>query len=89
MRKDVIVKLAEHGRLNQSRLLSYCGLNLAKHKGILDDLEAKGIITKEVRMRGEQKIITYAVTGKGMDFCTMILNPYEEMFPRRDGNNVN
>jgi hypothetical protein len=33
IRKDILVLLAaEYGELNQTKLLSYCGLNLAKHK---------------------------------------------------------
>ena len=46
IRKDIILKLTEYGQLNQTSLLSYCGLNLVKHKDILDDMEAKGIIQK-------------------------------------------
>ena len=35
IRKDVILKLSEYGELNQSKLMSYCGLNNVKHKTIL------------------------------------------------------
>ena len=38
--------LAEYGELNQTKLLSYCGLNLAKHKKIIDELSEKGLIEK-------------------------------------------
>lgn len=38
--KDIILKLVERGELNQTALLSFCGLNLKKHKPILDDLES-------------------------------------------------
>ena len=41
--KDVILKLVEYGELNQTALVSFCGLNLKKHKPILDDLEANGL----------------------------------------------
>jgi predicted transcriptional regulator len=37
--KDVILKLIEYGELNQTTLVSFCRLNLKKHKSILDDLE--------------------------------------------------
>ena len=46
IRKDIIVKLSAAGELNQTKLLSYCGLNIVKHKEILDDMEAKGFIEK-------------------------------------------
>jgi predicted transcriptional regulator len=84
IRKDIILKLTEYGQLNQTSLLSYCGLNLVKHKDILDDMEAKGIIQKLEEPWGNKKIIKYSVTEKGRQFCQHILDPYEEMFPRRD-----
>ena len=37
--KDIISKLVQHGELNKSNLISYCGLNLKKHEYIIDDLE--------------------------------------------------
>jgi hypothetical protein len=36
IRKDIMFKLYEYGELNQSRLMSYCGLNNVKHKEIID-----------------------------------------------------
>jgi hypothetical protein len=32
IRKDIVLKLTEYGVLNQTTLLSYTGLNLAKHR---------------------------------------------------------
>ncbi len=84
IRKDIILKLTEHGELNQTALLSYCGLNLMKHKDILESLERKGFITKDEQAWGNKKIIKYSVTQKGREFCKMILEPYENMFPRRE-----
>lgn len=96
IRKDIILKLTEYGELNQTSLLSYCGLNLVKHKDILEEMEGKGIISKSEEPWGNKKIIKYRVTEKGRQFCRQILEPYEEMFPRRDqaknndlGNKVN
>lgn len=86
IRKDIILKLTEYGELNQTSLLSYCGLNLVKHKDILDDMEAKGIIRKTEEPWGNKRIIKYSVTEKGREFCRLILDPYEEMFPRRAKN---
>jgi len=86
IRKDIILKLTEYGELNQTSLLSYCGLNLVKHKDILDDMEAKDIIRKTEEPWGNKRIIKYSVTEKGREFCRLILDPYEEMFPRRAKN---
>jgi DNA-binding PadR family transcriptional regulator len=47
-------------------------------------MEAKGIILKTEEPWGNKKIIKYKVSEKGKEFCRLILEPYEEMFPRRD-----
>ena len=88
--KDIILKLAEHNELNQTTLLSFCGLNLNKHKSILDELESNGFIRKHELPFGKRKIFVYRPTPKGIEFCTTILEPYEMVFPRRkskDNNN--
>ncbi|MCP8313763.1 MAG: hypothetical protein H3Z53_05255 [archaeon] len=82
IRKDIILKLVQYGTLNQTALLSYCGLNLQKHKEILDEMEEKGLIAKTEEQWGSKRVITYKVTEKGRQFCKMILEPYESMFPR-------
>src|SRR6266849_9307199 len=46
IRKDIVLKLTEYGELNPTTLLSYNGLNLAKHKEILDDMERKGFVRR-------------------------------------------
>jgi len=84
IRKDIILKLAEHGEMNQTSLLSYCGLNLMKHKDILDSLERKGFIKKTEQPWGNKKMIKYDVTQKGREFCKLVLEPYEDMFPRSE-----
>jgi hypothetical protein len=48
-------------------------------------METKGIITRSEEPWGNKKIIKYGVTEKGRQFCRQILEPYEEMFPRREG----
>ncbi len=83
MRKDILLKLVQHGELNQTALLSYCGLNLQKHKSILDEMEEKGLIEKREGLRGKRRITLYSITQKGQDFLRKILEPYEAMFPRR------
>ncbi len=84
IRKDIILKLTEYGELNQTALLSYCGLNLMKHKDILDSLEKKEFIKRTEQSWGNKKIIKYSVTHKGREFCKLILEPYEEIFPRKE-----
>ena len=84
IRKDIILKLTEHGELNQTSLLSFCGLNLMKHKDILESLERKGFISRAEQAWGNKKIIKYAVTQKGREFCKLILEPYEDIFPRSE-----
>ncbi|MCS6768158.1 MAG: winged helix-turn-helix domain-containing protein [Candidatus Nitrosocaldus sp.] len=81
--KDIILKLAEYGELNQTALLSYCGLNLAKHKPILDNMERKGLISRREELYGNKRITKYKVTENGLEFCRKVLEPYEEMFPRK------
>jgi predicted transcriptional regulator len=83
--KDVILKLVEYGELNQTALVSFCGLNLKKHKQILADLETNGLIERVERAVGKRTITFYRATHAGMEFCRNILEPYEKMFPRRKG----
>ena len=73
--KDIILKLTEYGELNQTTLLSYCSLNLVKHKNILDSMEHKGIINRTEEPWGNKKIIKYSVTEKGREFSRKILEP--------------
>lgn len=81
--KDVIMKLVEYGELNQTALVSFCGLNLKKHRPILEELEANGLISRSERPAGRRTVTFYRPTQKGLDFCRDILEPYERMFPRR------
>ena len=70
--------------MNQTKLLSYSGLNIAKHKEILYDMEQKGLIERKEEPWGKKTIIKYKVSSKGHEFCKLILEPYEEMFPRSE-----
>lgn len=79
-----MLKLYEHGELNQSKLMSYCGLNNVKHKGILDDMVKKDIIVRVEEPWGSKSIIKYKISQKGNDILKAVLEPYEELFPRRD-----
>ena len=86
IRKDILLKLSEYGDLNQSKLMSICGLNNVKHKGILDDMVEKGILNLEKEAWGNKIILKYKISEKGINLMRQILEPYEELFPRRDGN---
>lgn len=81
--KDVITLLVRYGQLNQTALVSYCGLNLKKHKPILESLEAHGFISKQTLQEGKRVITMYKPTIKGIEFCRSIIEPYEELFPRK------
>ncbi len=84
MRKDIILKLVEHGELNQSRLMSYCGLNNVKHREIVDELVEKGLIVRIEEPWGAKKIIKYRVSERGKELAREILEPYELLFPRSE-----
>ncbi|AIF85570.1 putative transcriptional regulator [Candidatus Nitrososphaera evergladensis SR1] len=81
--KDIILKLIEYGELNQTALVSFCGLNLKKHKPILEELESNGLIGRQESVAGKRTVTIYRPTQKGLQFCRDILEPYERMFPRR------
>lgn len=83
--KDVILKLVEYGELNQTALVSFCGLNLKKHKDIFDDLESNELISRNEILYGKRTTAIYKPTQKGIEFCRTILEPYEKMFPRKKG----
>ena len=82
IRKDVILKLSEYGELNQSKLMSYCGLNNVNHREIIDDMVEKGLIIRFERPWGTKTIIMYKVSEKGREIYREILDPYEVLFPR-------
>ncbi|WP_268541699.1 winged helix-turn-helix domain-containing protein [Candidatus Nitrosotenuis cloacae] len=86
IRKDILLKLYEHGELNQSKLMSYCGLNNVKHRGILDDMVKKDIIVRVEEPWGSKSIIKYKISQKGNDILKAVLEPYEELFPRKDSD---
>ena len=81
--KDVILKLVEYSELNQTALVSFCGLNLKKHKPILEDIEYNELIERREATIGKRTVTISRPTQKGMAFCRDILEPYEKMFPRR------
>jgi predicted transcriptional regulator len=84
IRKDILLKLCEYGEINQSKLMSYCGLNNVKHKEILDDMVKKDLIVKMEQNWCSKIIINYKVSEKGRLILNEILAPYEELFPRNE-----
>ena len=81
--KDIILMLVQYSELNQTALVSFCGLNLKKHKPILDQLETNDLITSMEKSLGKRVITVYKPTPKGIEFCKTILEPYEKVFPRK------
>ncbi len=81
--KDIILTLVQYGELNQTALVSFCGLNLKKHKSILDELETNNLIQSEERHLGKRIVTIYKPSAKGIEFCKTILEPYENLFPRK------
>src|ERR671932_424675 len=83
--EDILLKLVEYGELNQTALISFCGLNLKKHRSIIDELELNELISKSEAQVGKRVVTVYRPTQKGIQFCRSILEPYEKMFPRKKG----
>jgi predicted transcriptional regulator len=79
---DIILKLVEYGEMNQTALMSFCGLNINKHRPILERMEDTGLIMKMDRLVGKKSVTIYKSSLKGYEFCKNILEPYEKMFPR-------
>ena len=77
-----MLKLYEYGELNQSKLMSYCGLNNVKHKVIIDDLVEKELIARTEQPWGNKTIIKYSLSERGREILRQILEPYEALFPR-------
>ena len=84
IRKDVLLKLYEYGELNQSKLMSYCGLNNVKHREIIEEIVKKEIILRTEEAWGNKTIIKYKASEKGRQILREILEPYEEFFPRSE-----
>jgi predicted transcriptional regulator len=79
------LNLNEFGELNQSQLMSYCGLNNVQHKPIIDELVEKGLIIRLEEPWGEHnRIIKYRVSEKGREIAKAIFEPYELLFPRSE-----
>ena len=82
MRKDILLKLYQYGELNQTKLMSFCGLNNVKHREILDDMVNKDLIVRSEEHWGGTMVFKYKASEKGMKILRELLQPYEELFPR-------
>jgi predicted transcriptional regulator len=80
--EDIILKLVEYGELNKTNLTRLCGLNLKKHRYVLNELQVNGLVYVIQSSVGKRRISTYKPTQRGIEFCRTILEPYEKMFPR-------
>lgn len=85
IRKDILLKLYEFGEMNQSRLMSICGLNNVKHKGILDSMVNKQMIERRDESWGSKNIHKYRIAEKGKILLEEVLQRYEDLFPRDEG----
>jgi predicted transcriptional regulator len=66
--KDIILKLVEYGELNQTSLISCCGLNFKKHSPILGKLESKGLISKDQLKLEKGQLPNINQLKKGLNF---------------------
>ena len=72
--------------MNQSRLMSICGLNNVKHKGILDSMVTKQMIERKEEPWGNKTIYKYSISEKGKILLEQVLQKYEDLFPRDNGD---
>ena len=86
IRKDILLKLYETGEMNQSRLLSACGLNNAKHKEILEDMAEKGFLNYRIEQEKNQSVLKYSISEKGTEILKEVFERYELLFPRGEKN---
>ena len=70
--------------MNQSRLMSMCGLNNVKHKEILDEMVQKQLLNRTEESWGSKVIFKYDISDKGREIFRAILQPYEDLFPREN-----
>ena len=84
--RDILMKLSDYGELNQTALVSFCGLNLTKHRHVIEEMESRGLIKREIESIGKARTVSYfKATPEGLGFLRQILEPYERMFPFRKG----
>ena len=65
--------------------MSICGLNNVKHKGILNSMVTKQMIERREEAWGSKTIFKYKIAQKGKTLLEEVLQRYEDLFPRDDG----
>ncbi len=65
--------------------MSICGLNNVKHKGILDSMVNKQMIERIEEPWGNKTIYKYKIAEKGKVILEEVLQRYEDLFPRENG----
>jgi predicted transcriptional regulator len=91
IRKDVLLKLYEYGELNQSKLMSYCGLNNVKHREIIEEMVRKEIILRTEEAWGNKIIIKYRAQRKEDRYSERFWNHMKSFFQGvklTDNNNL-
>ena len=83
IRKDILLRLHTLGPMNQTRLVTCCGLNVSKHQDILDEMTKRELLVLYSSTWGNRSVSIYSISQKGIEILKMILEPYEQMFPRR------
>jgi hypothetical protein len=66
--------------------MSICGLNNVKHKGILDSMVTKQMIERKEEPWGNKTIYKYSISEKGKILLEQVLQKYEDLFPRDNGD---
>jgi predicted transcriptional regulator len=79
---DIILNLIEYGKMNQTAIATFCGLNITKHRSILDKMEHNGLIERTKHALGKRSITIYQSIPRGVELCKNILAPNKKMFPR-------
>ena len=64
--KDLILKLFEKGELDQTSLIGFCGLNLVRHKSLLDQMESNNLINSTKVTSGKRVSTIYKPTHRGV-----------------------
>ena len=76
--KDLILKFVEWGELHQTSLLSFCSLNLKKHRSIPDGMEANGLIARREKKQMERSNHYLQKPPKRIQFSCEIIELYEK-----------
>ena len=62
----LILKLFEKGELDQTSLIGFCGLNLVRHKSLLDQMESNNLINSTKVTSGKRVSTIYKPTHRGV-----------------------